>query len=229
MTYQTWQPTLRQRIGTLLEKWGKDTDETEKIQVSIENHRQSLNFWQKLSAAAPEDEGFRTQIADEMTFIGIAQTDLGELKNAFENFWQAKIIFESIAAKDKENKEIFYDFVFLYQNLAVALAKNSEGSEAVEMHQRALQLAEKLLAENPARTNENYGFMVTGYHAVSELAEKQNNRAQALENSRREFEIRAKILEFAPIKTKLIESQKATAQRIANFESYLPAGKKSSF
>jgi hypothetical protein len=76
------------------------------------------------------------------------------------------------------------------------------------------------------RSNEIYGFMVTGYRAVSELAEKQNNRTAALENSRREFEIRAKILEFAPIKTKLIESQKATAQRIANFESYLPAGKK---
>jgi serine/threonine protein kinase len=226
MTYQTWQPTLRQRIGTLLEKWGKDTDETEKIKASIENHRQSLNFWRKLSAAAPEDEGFRTQIADEMTFIGIAQTDLGELKDAFENFRQAKIIFESIAAKDKENKEIFYDFVFLYQNLAAALAKNNEASEAIEMHQRALQIAETLLAENPARTNENYGFMVIGYHSVSELAEKQNNRAKALENSRREFEIRAKIMELAPIKTKLIESQKATAQRIANFKSYLPASKK---
>jgi hypothetical protein len=137
--------------------------------------------------------------------------------------------FHCFLPPDKENKEIFYDFVFLYQNLAVAVAKNGEGSEAIEMHQRALQLAERLLAENPARTNENYGFMVAGYHAVSELAEKQNNRVLALENSRREFDIRAKILELAPIKTKLIESQKATAQRIANFEGDLRAGKKSSF
>ncbi len=225
MTYQTWQPTLRQRIGTLLEKWGELTHDAEKFRASIENHRQSLTLWQLLAAAAPEDEGFRTQIAGEMTFIGIAQTDMGELKEAFENFRQGKTIFENIAAKDKENKEIFYDFVFFYQSLGGALAKNGDISQAITAHKQSLQIGERLLAENPARSNEIYGFMLTGYHAVSELAEKQGNRAQALEESRREFAVRAKILELARDKTRLLELQKANAERIENLSDNLSLAK----
>jgi|SRR6185369_1412855 len=48
------------------------------------------------------------------------------------------------------------------------------------------------------RSNEIYRFMAAGYHTVRELAEKQNNRARALENNYREFKIRVSAVRFCP-------------------------------
>lgn len=219
---------LHQRIGTRLNNWGNQTQDAEKYRQAIEQHRQALAGWESLSAARPDDTSIRLHIADELIFIGISQSNLGENQEALENYRKAQPIIETLIAKDLTNAEFRYEEVFLEQETAVALEQTGDISRAIQTYRQAIRISEELRAANPTRIIENYDSLKSGYKEVSELLEKQGDIRGAIENRRKELEIIEKYLDISPGKAKLRREQANVEAQLGNLSAALAVMTKSS-
>jgi len=193
--------SIHQRIGSCLILIGDNGGDRENYRQAIEHHTQAIALWQT-STNDPAEANGRFP-SGERLHIGMAQTGLGDLNDAFANFDKAGRVFEKLVVSDPNNVEYRWELVYLYQNTAKALARAERTAEAITNYSRAVQLTESLLAADQTRTVDAYVSLVENYQSLAELLEKRGDAAEALKNYRKEIEIGEQWLTIAPSNTAL--------------------------
>ncbi len=115
----------------------------------------ATEYLNSLAQEATEDAELQRELAVGYTRIGAVQgrflsQNLGDTKGAYESYGRALSLYEKLAAREPQNGELQQDLAMSHVLMAYMNIASGKPSEAAELARRALVLAERLVAVDPA-------------------------------------------------------------------------------
>ncbi len=151
--------------------------------------------------------------------IGIAQTDLGDLRSASENIRNALDGFLQYQARDPNNMAINYAVWSAERRYAVALDLSGSRSDAIVHAGRALALIESMLSTSPKDIGYHRNSAVT-HIILGQMLVREKQPAAAIPHFRRALELSRQVL---AIDADYIESKIDVARSLGNLGNALVA------
>jgi serine/threonine protein kinase len=169
---------------------------------AMESYQKALGLWQRLVAAEPNDIAATSELAIVHSRIGELLRAKGDLKTGAEHNRKAVALMEGVTARGHNTPETRETLALCYTALAditgnPVLANLGDVAGAMELYNRALEVREALMAEDPTNP-ERQQLVSVAHQRVGMMLQARNDVPGAIQHFNRCLEIDEPLLKQDP-------------------------------
>jgi eukaryotic-like serine/threonine-protein kinase len=142
-------PTVRRRLATAFFRVGQITGTIGSGQDAIAAFQSSLKIWESEAAAYPDDDQFKSRMADCHLAICIRLHEMGDLPKAMDSVNQARSILENVASRHRLSVNDQACLANCYDEIGLLQGNLESGDQGLEMLEKATALQQQLIVRGP--------------------------------------------------------------------------------
>jgi eukaryotic-like serine/threonine-protein kinase len=155
---------------------------------ALESYNRGIALYEKLIAAAPNNEKYKSGYATMLHYAGMLKSVTGDAKGAIANGRKSVSIFESMLAAQPNSAKYETHLMSALVFLRFPLLNDGQTAEAVKNAERVVRTMEKQVAEDPKNAFARRSLSVS-YNSLGICLLQDGNVSKAIENHRKSLAI----------------------------------------
>lgn len=129
--------------------------------IRLELQKLGRDYYQKLSAARPDDAGVRIDLANAHFFLAMSHHDIGNFDDAAVSYKAAAAAYDLTAREDPENMRWLHNKMACFGNLADLQIRAGQIDEGVETYRQIGETQREILKRTPESVDSHIHLLTT--------------------------------------------------------------------